>query len=75
MSSNPPGVLFTFTELNFRKHFFSEISEMFCCNEKSAYNHVMLNDYSRTYFGVQFDDWVFVPMDRRSQLSLSNNRD
>lgn len=34
--------------------------EMFCCNEKSGYDHVKLNDSSQTYFGVQFAGWVFV---------------
>lgn len=33
---------------------------MFCCDEKSSYDHVKLNDSSQTYFGVQFAGWVFV---------------
>lgn len=34
--------------------------ENFCCNEKSGYDHVKLNDSSQTYFGVRFAGWVFV---------------
>lgn len=34
--------------------------KMFCCDEKSGYDHVKLNDSSQTYFGVQFAGWVFV---------------
>lgn len=33
---------------------------MFCCDEKSGYDHVRLSDYSQTYFRVQFAGWVFV---------------
>ena len=32
---------------------------MVSCDEKSGYDHVLLSEKSRTYFGIQFAGWVF----------------
>ncbi|CAH1803163.1 unnamed protein product [Owenia fusiformis] len=35
-------------------------SVLFCCDEKSSYDHVKLKEESQTYFGVVFAGWVAI---------------